>query len=203
MFEIGGVQIETSTIALVISISSLVASVITYKTSISQHSDEWTATLIRHNYEDMLKLHELRATFPMQSHLFELGAQYDVVINIINESTKSMSKNKKTQYYLEERAMARRIFSMYEGAYYQYSNAKDQKDIYRMKFLGDVLFYFCDRLLTNPRLAWFWKSDGGGLCAHYEVNTVAYYDKHVSLHKVDSVSPFISLPKLHHKENKI
>lgn len=193
MFEIGGVVVETGAVALIISVASLVASIITYKTSISQHSDEWTATLIRNNYEDMLRLHELRATFPMQSHLFELGDQYTNILKVLSKSVDDMSEKERVQRYLEERAMARRMFSMFEGAYYQYSNAKEQNDPHRMKFMGDVLHYFCDRLLTNPRLVWFWKKTGGGLCVHYENNTVSYYDEHVQTRIADPVSPFESL----------
>lgn len=202
MFEIGGVVVETSVVALIISVASLVASIITYKTSISQHSDEWTATLIRHNYEDMLRLHELRATFPMQSHLFELGDQYTSVLNVVSKSVDGMTDKERSQHYLEERAIARRIFSMYEGAYYQYSNAKEQNDPHRMKFMGDVLHYFCDRLLTNPRLVWFWKKTGGGLCVHYEPNTISYYDEHVQTRIADSVSPFAPMSSQANVEEK-
>lgn len=60
-----------------------------------------------------------------------------------------------------------------------------------LDFLDDVLAYFTERLLLNPRLLWLWSAEGGNMRADFEPPTRAYYDAHVSSGtQVDELGPF-------------
>lgn len=183
-------ELTANEIAIGVSCISLATSFLAYWRSIKHHSDSSTSNLIRQNYEDMLRLHELRAEYPNQSHLFEIKGQYDRAKALIKDANENSPEERIILLSLEERAIARRVFSMYEGSFYQWKNATSHNDKWRTAFLKDVLDYFTSRLLTNPRLVWLWSAEGGGLCVHYENETVAYYRQNVRNDRVDEVGPF-------------
>lgn len=188
------VEIIVAMVAAVISFISVVISLMAFKATRSTHTDEQTAEMIRHNYDEFLSLHEIRAQHPLQSHLFELGDEYDKVLEEIKAAVdwreESTARVRALRLQLEERAVARRVFSMYEHAYYQWMNAKRYEDSTRQEFLRDVLTYYTGRLLTNPRLGWYWSEGGANQANHYEAGTREYYARHVTVKRMDSEGPF-------------
>lgn len=185
-----GIQLTPGEIAAILSSSlSLLVSLVTFRVSVAQHSDKQTAEQIRQLYLDMISLHDLRAAHPLQSHLFEIGPQYSEVKLTVASIRNKEPEVALVQLRLEERAIARRVFSMYESSFYQWRNAKTRRDRARFFFLKDVLDYFTTRLLTNPRLAWYWSEDGGGLCVHYEKLTREYYQRNVKVINKDATGP--------------
>lgn len=48
------------------------------------------------------------------------------------------------------------------------------------KILKEVLAYFTEKLLNNPRLLYFWSKEGGNICVYFENQTQQYYDENLS-----------------------
>lgn len=199
LLSLGAANLFTLTISIVSLAVSLRAMQVTKDT----HSDEITSSLINQNYDDFIDLHELRAQFPYHGHLFELKDQYDQVKNEVVAALVSLSEDDRLKLLprlkLEERALARRIFSQYENAFYQWQNTSRSRDKSRLWFHKDVADYFSQRLLRNPRLVWFWRSSGGNYRLHYEPLTRDHYDRTVVETSVDDTGPFQEAALRSHK----
>ncbi|WP_431263712.1 hypothetical protein ACQ859_27880 [Roseateles chitinivorans] len=188
----GSIVLEV--VALVVSAIALVFAVMTYLREPGRDSDKVTVDLIRQVYSDFISITEQRAAHPLQSHLFEVPDNYEASAAQVRLAVGAVRGNKAevSRLLLEERAVADRIFTMFEQAFYQWSNAKENGDSRREKFLQDVLNYYTERLLRNPRLVWYWSAAGGKLLVHYETATQEFYSKNVkpSSLKADAVGAY-------------
>ena len=156
-------------------------------------SDQSTANVIRTNYQDFFDMHILRATYPLQTHLFENPSEYYSTKNLILKACSKDSVKEKINYHLIEKAVSRRIFSMYEHSYFQWKNAEHNADKARAKFLKQVLNYFTESILRNPRLLWIWSENGYNYKVHYEPDVIDYYNEYViyGTMELDATGPFI------------
>ena len=178
----------------VVSVLAFVLSIAALYVTRSTHSDEITSNLIHQNFADFIALHTQRAQFPYHGHLFELDDQYGKVKNEIATALRLTPEGERQRLLLrlqlEERALARRIFSQYENAFYQWRNTSRTRDKSRLWFHKDVADYFASRLLRNPRLAWFWSEAGENYRLHYEPPTREHYANSVVVTEMDSNGPF-------------
>lgn len=76
----------------------------------------------------------------------------------------------------KERLFAIHVFIVFEQAYYQW---KETSFFFwkRKRFLGEMLGYFTNRLLQNPRLVAFLKSDPVGHTLHLEEESRLFLDE--------------------------
>ena len=179
--------------ALLMSAIALVVSISTYFREPERDSDKMTSEIIRQTYSDFVSLTTMRVQNPRQSHLFELPEAYAATFERVKLSTNApVAPSEIARLSLEERAFADVLFTVFEQAFFQWTNAIQRKDTARAGFLELELEYFCGRLLRNPRLLWFWAEDGGRLALHYEEATRRHYDKCVQpkAHTRDAVGPF-------------
>ena len=171
----------TAVIAIIISSISLVSDP-------KRHSENLTSETIRDVYDEFLHMTDLQAEYPLHSHLFCLREDYEKIVSMVKlDSNVIDPKNE-----LIERSLSNRIMTQFEQSYYLWVQAEDNKDEARAAFMKEVLNYYTQRLLRNPRLLWYWDEEGGNLQSLYEQTTKSYYDSLVQPEKypADSVGPF-------------
>jgi hypothetical protein len=185
-------------LAIAISCIALIFSVASYFRGPQQHSDILTSDIIRDTYSDFLEMSDLRGQFPLQSHLFATPDTYQNVKRQVDEATETdkLDQKKVAKLHLQERAVADRLFTMFEHSFYQWRQANRQSDLAREEFLREVLDYFTDRLLRNPRLLWYWSPNGGNMLAHFESETINFYDVNIEPRDddMDATGPFTINP---------
>ena len=186
--------------AFVVAAIALVLSIITMSRERTQHSDTLTSEVIRNAYSDFLLLDDLRAQYPMQSHIFETPENYErnKKLVVLAAAASLDSPAECARLALDEAALADRIMTMFEHSYDQWNHSQQTADTARVEFLKDVLDYFTGRILTNPRLRWYWSEKGANLSEHYEVGTISYYNEHVLpySHRLDAEGPYLQTPRL-------
>lgn len=144
--------------------------------AIRAHREAITQGTYADVYEEFSALSELRLSHWELSHLQELPENYGPVVATIRTALGDLGGDRRNQLLIQERAVAMRIFSLFEQAHYQCVHARMHGDHGRTEFLDDVLTYFTGRLLRNPRLLYFWSREGANLCIHYEPGTIERYE---------------------------
>lgn len=91
----------------------------------------------------------------------------------------------------KERLFAIHVFIIYEQAYYHWRETSIVLR-QRKRFLREMLAYFTDRLLRNPRLLAYLQSDAFGESIHLEVESRRFLQDRLPLEKleVDNKGPF-------------
>jgi hypothetical protein len=160
--------------ALLISIAAFAVAWFSFLQEPQRQSDQLTSEMIRNAYSDFIAMTDLRTQYPFQSHLFEVPDNYAAVRRQVRSATVDIRARatEGDRLALEERAIADRLFTMFEQAFYQWRQARERADSPRERFLRDVLVYFTGRLLQNPRLLWYWSPKGGHLSVNYESATI-------------------------------
>ena len=130
-------------------------------------------------------------------HLYTVPESYDSVKANIHLAISPLTKEKRAQYLLKERAFANYLLGVFEQILYQYNQSKESGNSKRADFLKDVLDYFTGRVLRNQRLLYLWDVNGGKLSIYYEDGTKEYYNrnvlndkKHPLMFKQDPVGPY-------------
>ncbi|CAN2040192.1 hypothetical protein GMMP15_1590031 [Candidatus Magnetomoraceae bacterium gMMP-15] len=139
-------------------------------------------------------------------HLLALPDRYDNVVSLIKQAIGTLTDEKRAEYLVRERIVALMIFQIYERSIYQWQNSKEISDSQRFKFLADthatqrttflydVLMYFTQRLLRNPRLLYYWSEES--FHDYFEDFTKKHYSKYITDNsdnlniKLDSSGPF-------------
>jgi len=107
-------------------------------------------------------LHEWRI-----SHLFCIGT--DVYLETTRRIRSSVTDEAvKAELGVEERQFAIHIFVIYEQIFYQWQNSSNRLERGRSRFLVEMMEYFTDRLLRNPRLMAYFADDPTGRTLHLE-----------------------------------
>lgn len=91
------------------------------------------------------------------------------------------SRRRRTPSWSSASAVAIALLQIFEESVYQHEHAQRLRDRGRAAFLDDVLAYFTERLLLNPRLLYLWSPRGGNIRADFEPPTRAYYEAHVQI----------------------
>jgi len=168
--------------ALCVSAMAACLSMASFFAEPMRQSDALTSEVISEAYASFMSMNDIRTDHPYQSHLFELSENYAQIATNVATATQHLrtSPHEIAKLHLEERAVADRLFTMFEQSYYQWQQAQASGDTPRAEFLRAVVDYFTGRLLRNPRLLWYWSLKGGALASHYEDDTKTYYDTHVT-----------------------
>jgi hypothetical protein len=159
---------------------------------------------IKSYYDQFDELGRLRMEYWDASHLLEMPDNYALAKHDISLALTPLTEPARHELLLRERAIATRIFTVFEETYYDRERAKKHGDDDRVEFLNEVLGYFTGRLLANPRLRWLWSHHGGNLCAYFEPETLRLYDEALSdasclpvgdsADEVDAVGPYPAGP---------
>lgn len=134
------------------------------------HSERTTFEMIDRLYSlcHTLESHLLREW--RLSHLFCIGkADYKLTKERVTEG---LSLDERKQFSVKEQLLAVHIFIVYEQVLYQFNNSTRPFHRKRRKFLEEMLAYFTNRLLLNPRLQGFLLSDLSGEGLHLERESV-------------------------------
>lgn len=167
----------------ILSILALLLSYVNYSLLKSVENNTLRSNLIDKSYDVFNELGILRLENPLFSHLLETAENYYNISRAINQISRSSDKEILLEQFLKERALAMLIFNSFESTFYKYHNLKKGDNI-RKGFLLDVLNFFTDVLLRNPRLIFFWNEKGERLCMLFEKDTREYYDKKVTYYYV-------------------
>jgi hypothetical protein len=148
---------------------------------------------IRDWYSSMNELSNLRITVWQISHLIELPDSYWREVARLKSAFASLSLEELKKYEILERAVAVRIFEIFEQTIYELRLASGTKDRKKVEFLGEVKQYLTGRLLRNPRLLYLWSPSGGDLGTYFEPYTHEVYDREVASDPrtgLDPVGPY-------------
>jgi hypothetical protein len=182
------VEAVAATLAVAVSIYSYVRSV--RLTQSLNHVDS-----LRRQYDEFNELSALRIEYPEVSHVLELPELYESVRLRVAAQMRSQEPSQRSATELRERAVALRVFELYEQTLYHRKIAAECGNKNDVDFFDEVLSYMTERLLRNPRLAYFWCHDSGeGLATYFEPHTRDHYDLHVRPHAqhIDPIGAAIS-----------
>jgi len=169
----------SSTVSAVAALLSLPLSIVAFVMSIRTQRYTLHAATISDWYREMNELSNLRITHWQTAHLIELPESYSGEVAVLRAALASASEAELRQYELLERAVAVRIFEIFEQIVYHLRLAIDVGDHRKAVFLEEVKNYMTGRLLLNPRLLYLWSALGGRLNAYFEPYTKEIYDKEV------------------------
>lgn len=161
----------TGDVSLFIAVIAVIVSLYAARTSTRAHREKLTDEAVLALYGQFELLSDLRLTYWQVSHLFEVPENYDDTCVAVKRAVGTASTQDKARYYLMETATALRIFSFFEQVLYQQAAAKRHGDKGRQHFFQEVLDYFTDHWLRNPRMLYLWES---GLHHKFEAETVHY-----------------------------
>lgn len=181
------------TVAVIISICALIFSILSYRDIPKRHSDTRTADMINNSYSELLGMTTFQAQYPMQGHLYATAGNYEAICQKVRIATGlEMTDADISRNEIIEIALAMSIFAYFEHHFFQWEQAKKGKDKVRTQFLLEVLKYFTERLLRNPRLLWLWAESGANLREHFEDKVREYYVQHIDMDNkyVDVIGPY-------------
>lgn len=156
-----------------------------------------TEVAIKDAYSTFKELNETIQQHPELSHLYANPVNYEKTRELVAQQIVALDAPGKAKFLISEKNFSQRIFDFFEKTLYQWEEAKLSHNPKAEQFLKEVLDYLTGRLLRNPRLLFYWYSEGGNLHVDYEDNTNHYYETHV-LHDVaapltykpDAIGPF-------------
>lgn len=165
-----GIAVFLSVIALLVSGYSLVA-------ARRQHQDERATELLDQIYEDW---DQMAAPERWEvSHLDEVPATYEHVRDVLRAYASGLPLREQRRIYLLERTTAVRIFNAFELLLNQWRRAVAIGDTDRETMLDQEIEFYVEEFLRNPRLLWFWSTDGGALELQADPPTVEFYHRRV------------------------
>ena len=134
---------------------------------------------VNSQYQIFIDLAEMGIEHPDIGHLLALPKAYDSVACDVARHIALLPAADRAAYPLKERAAADYIFTLFERSVYHQpvtSGWRGRLFSHTRKVNDEVVAYFTQRLLRNPRLLWYWDADGGGLRGHYEPDTIRRYE---------------------------
>jgi hypothetical protein len=182
-------QIE-NVVQAVASVLAIVIAVASYRKSTRVAHDIHHQESLRLQYQEFNELSALRLTYPEVSHILELPEQYQLTLQRVRRRVSELPLHERLDAIIRERAVALRVFELYEQTLFQYEHAKECGNKKGEEFLAAVIEYLSGRLLLNPRLAYLWECNGnGGLQTYFEETTNIHYDEKIRPHllEVDSI----------------
>lgn len=114
------------------------------------------------------------------SHVLELPETYSEICRTLCSALGDVNDHHRAELLVRERAVAIRVFTLFEQTCYYRDSARKDGDRERLAFLEEVLAYFTNRLLLNPRLRYLWAKGGGNLQIYFEPETVSFYTSCIS-----------------------
>jgi hypothetical protein len=164
-------------VAIVLSLVAVGVSGYSLVEAQRQHQDERATELLDQIYGDW---DQMAAPERWEvSHLDEVPATYEHVRDVLRAYATALPIQEKRRIYLLERTTAIRIFNAFELTYNQWRRAVEIGDKDRKTMLDQEIDFYVEDFLRNPRLLWFWSTEGGGLELLADPPTVAVYHRRV------------------------
>ena len=160
----------------ILALAAIMISALSIWFSLRTHIESSASQTVWSQYEHFAKILQAHIDHSQLGHLFTVPASYEMVLKQVTDSIKDLSPQEKMRLQLQERSMADYIFNEFEQSFYQISRVRPRFDSRSRKFYGEVLNYFTNTLLRNPRLLYYWSQDGGQLCFNYEPSTIEFYE---------------------------
>jgi hypothetical protein len=153
--------------ALVVSGLAFVFSMATFYFGYRNRMRDVAFEVIPKSYERFYDAHKIELQHPHLTHLFVTFDQYPKIKNLVIHCTKDIGDEKRTAYLLQERAVVDLLMTYYEQITFQWESTRDKE----RKFVKSIIDHFEKRVLTNPRVIWWWQADCGGLETGYDDET--------------------------------
>jgi hypothetical protein len=141
-------------------------------------------------YDGYEALSSLRLQYWEQAHLLELPANYDRTVAQLKSALGPLTAETCARCLLNERAVATRIFALYEEAWNSWQQAWAAGDAERERILADVVAYFAEKLVANQRLRYLWLVDGGNLRVYIQEDAQLHYEAQRERFELDRVGPY-------------
>jgi hypothetical protein len=144
--------------------AALIALIVTWRT----HADRATFEMIDRLYTlcHALEAHALREWY--LAHLFCVGEQEYGLVRARIRQQAAAEPARCPEFLIKEKLFAIHVFIIYEQIYYQRKYTTRFLHRRRFDFLVEMLSYFTDRVLQNPRLIAFLRADPSGVSLHME-----------------------------------
>jgi hypothetical protein len=169
------------TVATVLAVAALVVSLITAWVLLHAQREVLRAETVTGIFEGFRRLAELRSSSWQAAHVLDVPENYGRTVSLLREALKDTAPPQVAELLVRERAAAIAAIQIFEESLYHYEHARRLRDRARADFLSEMLVYYTERLLLNPRLLWLWSEDGGNVRADFDPPTRAYYDAHVAI----------------------
>jgi hypothetical protein len=169
------------TVATAIAVFALVVSLLTAWVLLHAQREVVRSETVTSIFEGFRRLAELRSFFWQAAHVLDTPETYDRTVSQLRTALAETPPAVVAELLVKERAAAIAAIQIFEESLYHYEQARRQRDREQAKFLEEMLVYYTERLLLNPRLLYLWSPEGGNVRADFEPPTRAYYDEHVDV----------------------
>lgn len=165
---------ETTTL---ISFIALMVSVIAIYFSLKNYRDASWSTAIRESYLRFYEMNKVGIANSDVSHIYALPEMYQTVIQEVERANAKLPDDELASLLLKERSLALYIFTVFEEIFQLETQALQFRHFYRGDFYKVILNYFTGRLLQNPRLLYYWSTQGADLGKYFEIETQTYLNE--------------------------
>ncbi len=140
--------------------------------------DTATVNIIREEYKAFLTLTQLQVTNWQMSHLYCVAKEYPMTKEMVQATVNpTLTEQQKAEYHLKEMNVAIYILTMYEQTVWQLGQSKTMFfHGKRAAFMAFIHRYFTNFILPNPRMRFWWDSEGGNLQSLFEKETIGDYN---------------------------
>lgn len=166
-------------LGLALAVVAIVVSVLAAWTSLHAQREVIRAETVTAIFDGFRRVSELRIGAWEAAHVLETPENYERTAALLRTALAGTPPEGAAELRIRERAVAVALIQIFEESVYHYEHARRLRDPGRQEFLRDVLDYYTERLLLNPRLLHLWSPVGENVREDFEPPTRAYYDQHV------------------------
>lgn len=167
---------SASRASLVISMLALGTSAFGVFNGLQVNRDASVKEAIDRSFGQFIELADIQRQDWRLSHMFQREDAYADTCKLLEIAALDIGPAARAELLLREHGIAELIFTSFQGALYQWRQASETGDA-RLAFYKDVVDYYTDRLLRNPRLVYWWEQGGYGNLSKVWIRE--YYEAHV------------------------
>lgn len=164
-----------SKIATTLSVLAIAVSVYSFYLGEQRRARDIPFDVVPKAYEKYYEMNKIQLDKWHLAHMFAVKERYESLKQLVVSGIGSPGQQKWAEYISQERAVADFIFTYYEQSLYQWAATQDTE----RRFIAEILEFLRSSLLTNPRLVYWWRQEGGGLEASYQSITRQDWKEHV------------------------
>jgi hypothetical protein len=165
--------------AIVLSLGAFAMSAYSVLVVLRQHEDERTAELTHTLYERIQGIYVLKLEHPNLGHIFEMPEDYILTRDRLRLVATDMSEAERITLVESEKSIAVMHYLMFEELYYNLSLATQSNERTRLHVIEEMIGYYTNGLLRNPRVLWLSSPEGGNIASHMNPDSYAYYRQEV------------------------
>ncbi len=134
-------SVQLSTVISVLALAfSIVSGGYSYRSGLENSINE----TVNKQYESIIEIQKIPIENPNLSHLFALPDEYEEVKKRVMDANSSISSTERARFFLQERAVADEIFTLFERSVVEKSEVFDPFFDSRAAFDSDIISYYTE-----------------------------------------------------------